>query len=96
MTAGRFIFIDRANAIATGDTDRLQSVAASLAAAGCRYQQARTLVAAGDIACPGVCGQEVTATLIRDVIRPEAVLGLVNATYVTGEVLVVDGGLHLI
>jgi hypothetical protein len=39
--------VDRAEAIATGDNDRLPKVADSLAAAGCRYQQARTLVLAG-------------------------------------------------
>ena len=39
--------VDRADAIDTGDTDRLLAAAAALDAAGCRYQHARTLVFAG-------------------------------------------------
>ena len=39
--------LDRAEAIDAGDIDRLPSVAAALRTAGCRYQQARTLVLAG-------------------------------------------------
>jgi predicted ATPase/DNA-binding CsgD family transcriptional regulator len=39
--------VDRAAALADGDTDRLASLAEILAGAGCRYQWARTLVLAG-------------------------------------------------
>jgi predicted ATPase len=39
--------IERADAIDTGDTARLPAIAATLGAAGCRYQFARTLVFAG-------------------------------------------------
>jgi hypothetical protein len=39
--------VDRAAAINTGDTAALLSAADALAAAGCRYQHARTLVFAG-------------------------------------------------
>ncbi|HEX6150669.1 LuxR C-terminal-related transcriptional regulator, partial [Nocardioides sp.] len=39
--------VDRADALDNGDSDRLLAIAAALAAAGCRYQQARTLVLAG-------------------------------------------------
>ena len=39
--------IDRADALDTDDTDRLLAVADALHGAGCRYQQARTLVLAG-------------------------------------------------
>jgi hypothetical protein len=39
--------VDRAEALATGELTDLPRVAAALAATGCRYQQARTLVLAG-------------------------------------------------
>jgi predicted ATPase/DNA-binding CsgD family transcriptional regulator len=39
--------VDRAEALAAGDTDRLLAAAAALDTAGCRYQWARTLVFAG-------------------------------------------------
>jgi hypothetical protein len=39
--------VDRADAIDTGDVDRLMAAADALVAAGCRYQHARTLVYAG-------------------------------------------------
>jgi hypothetical protein len=39
--------VDRAAALADGDTDRLGSLAEILAGTGCRYQWARTLVLAG-------------------------------------------------
>ena len=39
--------VDRADALDTGDTDRLLAAADALDVAGCRYQQARTLVFAG-------------------------------------------------
>jgi acid phosphatase type 7 len=42
------------------------------------------VAAAGDIACMGVCGQDETAALITDVIRPRAVLGLGDFQYDTG------------
>ena len=42
------------------------------------------IAAAGDISCPGVCGQAVTASLITSVIRPQAVLGLGDYQYDTG------------
>jgi len=39
--------VDRAEALAAGDPDKLLAAAAALDAAGCRYQYARTLVFAG-------------------------------------------------
>ena len=42
--------VDRADALDTGDTNRLLATAAALDAAGCRYQRARTLVFAGGAA----------------------------------------------
>jgi hypothetical protein len=42
------------------------------------------IAAAGDVACPGKCGQEATADLITDVIKPDAVLGLGDYQYDTG------------
>ncbi|HVF79944.1 MAG TPA: metallophosphoesterase [Solirubrobacteraceae bacterium] len=42
------------------------------------------IAAAGDIACPGNCGQDETADLITDVIKPDAVLGLGDYQYDTG------------
>jgi predicted ATPase/DNA-binding CsgD family transcriptional regulator len=39
--------VERAAALADGDRDRLPALAATLAATGCRYQAARTLVLAG-------------------------------------------------
>jgi len=42
------------------------------------------VAAAGDIACPGVCGQDETANLITGVIRPQAVLGLGDYQYDSG------------
>jgi acid phosphatase type 7 len=42
-----------------------------------------TVVAAGDISCEGVCGQAVTARLVRN-IDPDAVLGLGDFQYDTG------------
>jgi predicted ATPase/DNA-binding CsgD family transcriptional regulator len=39
--------VDRAEALATGDADKLMAAAAALDAAGCWYQHARTLVFAG-------------------------------------------------
>ena len=42
--------LDRADALDTGDTNRLLAAADALAVAGCRYQQARTLVFAGGAA----------------------------------------------
>jgi len=50
ITAGNPVaasIVDRAQAVANGALTSLPSVAAALAAAGCRYQQARTLVLAG-------------------------------------------------
>ena len=44
--------VDRAEAIAAGDTQRLPAIAAALDAAGCRYQNARTLILAGGDARP--------------------------------------------
>jgi hypothetical protein len=43
--------VDQAEAIDAGDMDRLLAAAAALDAAGCRYQDARTLVFAGGDAC---------------------------------------------
>jgi predicted ATPase/DNA-binding winged helix-turn-helix (wHTH) protein len=40
--------LDRADALDTGDTNRLLAAADALDVAGCRYQHARTLVLAGD------------------------------------------------
>ena len=42
------------------------------------------IAAAGDVACQGVCGQDETATLVTDVIRPSAVLGLGDYQYEIG------------
>ncbi len=42
------------------------------------------VAAAGDISCPGVCGQPATASLITSVIRPQTVLGLGDFQYDTG------------
>ena len=42
------------------------------------------IAAAGDVSCPGVCGQDETASLITNVIRPQAVLGLGDYQYDTG------------
>jgi hypothetical protein len=39
--------VERAAALADGDTERLVALADVLAATGCRYQAARTLVLAG-------------------------------------------------
>jgi len=39
------------------------------------------VAAAGDIACPAVCGQDETADLITNVIKPQAVLGLGDYQY---------------
>jgi hypothetical protein len=42
------------------------------------------IAAAGDVSCPGVCGQAATANLITSVIKPQAVLGLGDYQYDTG------------
>jgi hypothetical protein len=42
------------------------------------------IAAAGDISCAGDCGQAETASLVTDVIRPQAVLGLGDFQYDVG------------
>lgn len=42
------------------------------------------VAAAGDIACAGVCGQDETANLVTETIKPHAVLGLGDYQYETG------------
>ena len=42
------------------------------------------VAAAGDISCAGACGQDDTAALVTDVVRPQAVLGLGDFQYPTG------------
>jgi hypothetical protein len=41
------------------------------------------VAAAGDISCAGDCGQDETAALVTDVVRPQAVLGLGDFQYPT-------------